>query len=121
MPPLGPLQMLAFAVQTRPGQHASPRSPQTMQVPPRQVAPIIVQVLLAQHGWPAPPHAAHTPPTPHTDDIALQLTPPQQGWPMAPHIMQVPITQVPALLAHIALLAMQTLFWQQPPPMHAPL
>jgi hypothetical protein len=66
--------------------------PSTMQVPcTQQLLPL--QVLFAQHAWPAPPQATQVgpiAPRPHTNP-APQAPPAQQGCPPPPHARHVPV------------------------------
>jgi hypothetical protein len=87
---------------------------------PPQARPDVVQVLLAQQGWPAPPQAAQVPATQATW-LAVQkvvVLPPvvieQQGWPAPPQVPQLPPAQVPGRFGQAAPAAEQTLLTQQP-------
>jgi hypothetical protein len=72
---------------------------------------------VAQHGWPAPPHAAHIPAIPcpalrpAQPKPELQVPPkPQQIWPSPPHVSQVPAP------ASVRPWQARLVDWQLPPP-----
>jgi hypothetical protein len=55
--------------------------------------PLDEQTLPPQHGWPGPPHCAHSPLLQLSPE--LQSWPAQQAWPAPPHAWQVPPTHEP--------------------------
>jgi hypothetical protein len=55
--------------------------------PVSQHAPLALQELFAQQGWPTSPHARQKPP-PHASPAPVHASPRQQGSPAAPHAVQ---------------------------------
>jgi hypothetical protein len=56
-------------------------------VPLRQIAPVVVQVLFAQQGWPGSPHARQVPPWQRLPDAQVLFG--QQVWPGRPQGWQI--------------------------------
>ena len=76
------------------------------------------QVWLAQHCWPAAPHAAHDPPLQATDG-AVHSAPGQQSWPAPPQLPQLLLPQTAPTVGHVEPLPVQMSLMQQPPELHA--
>ena len=77
-----------------------------------------MQVLLAQHGCPGPPHAAHWVPTQLTADAVQTLPGEQHACPPPPQVPQLPFAQVPPTPGQTDPLPVQMLLIQQPPAPH---
>ena len=99
--------------QLEPSQQTSPGPPQTTQVAPWHVVPLLQAGALVQQGSPGPPQLMQVPGTVVTFDehlapAALQVVP-QQGWPLAPHPEQMPPAQVPLVVPQALPALMQML------------
>jgi hypothetical protein len=75
---------------------------------------------LAQHAWPAPPHAVHVPPLHVTPGAVHWLLPPpppgQQVCPAPPQLPQLPLPHVPVICGHAVPDGVHTFATQHPPP-----
>jgi hypothetical protein len=70
----------------------SPPQVRQVEVSRAQPSPAVVQVLLAQHGWPVSPHTAHVWLVRSHPSVAEQTLSPQQPWPSSPQA-QTPLVQ----------------------------
>jgi hypothetical protein len=82
-----PLPQQAVPEQVPPAQHGSPAPPHAAQTPPRQEVLEAVQVLPEQQGPPAAPQVPHLPPE--------HMPPPTAALHVVPELTHVPFTQHP--------------------------
>ena len=63
----------------------------------------VPHVLLAQHGWPLPPHATHVLLPPHVVPVAHAVPVAQHAWPGPPQAahMPVPVLQLATPAVHV--------------------